>query len=168
MALVTRKGRTALAMLAAAAGLSLVVLTPATAGGGQVPFEARLSGAAAFTSPTTVEFHGTGQAIHMGRIVAGGVAILDPPTGSCPSGAPGIPNVHTETLTAANGDLLTIRMVDVGCPTGPSTFHGTGHWTVIGGTGRFEHATGEGTVEGDADLANITFELALTGTLTGR
>jgi hypothetical protein len=167
MATVTAKRRTTLVvLLAATAGLGIAGLPPATAGTGGVPFEARLSGTAAFTSPTTVEFHGTGQATHMGRIVAGGAAILDPPTGSCPSGAPGIPNVHTETLAAANGDELTIRMVDVACPTGPSTFHGTGNWTVVGGTGRFEHTTGEGTAEGDADFAMGTLEFRLTGTLS--
>jgi hypothetical protein len=157
-----------LILLAVAGGLGLAGLTPATAGNGRVPFKARLSGTAVFTSPTTVEFHGAGHATHMGRIVAGGVAILDPPTGSCPSGVPGIPTVHTETLAAANGDELTIRMVDVACPTGPATFHGTGHWTVVGGAGRFADTSGEGTAEGDADFAMSTLEFRLTGTLSRR
>jgi hypothetical protein len=155
-----------LAPLAAAVTLGLLALAPATAADGRVPFEARLSGTAAFTSPTTVEFHGTGHATHLGRIVGSGVAILGPPTGNCPDGAPGIPNVHTETLTAANGDELVIRMVNVGCPTGPFTFRGTGHWTVLGGTGRFRDATGQGTNEGRADFESNTFELALRGTLS--
>ena len=155
-------------LIAVSFTLGLLVLGPATAADNGVPFKARLSGAAAFTSPTTVEFHGAGQATHLGSFVAGGAAILDPPTGSCPGGVPGIPNVHTETLTAADGDELVVRMVNVGCPTGPFTFHGTGQWTVLSGTGRFEHATGQGTNEGNADFETGTFELVLTGTVSKR
>ena len=155
-----------LVALGAAVTLAVLALTPATAANGQLPFKARLSGTAVFTSPTTAEFDGAGHATHMGRIVGNGVAILDPPTGSCPGVAPGIPNVHTETLTAANGDELVIRLVNVGCPTGPFTFHGTGHWTVLSGTGRFQGVTGQGTNEGDADFETSTFKLILTGTLS--
>ena len=162
-----RAGRLVI-LLAAALTLGLVALTSATASNGDVPFKARVSGSAAFTSPTTVEFHGAGQATHLGQFVGSGVAILEPPTGACPGGAPGIPNVHTETLTAANGDELEIRMVNVGCPTGPFTFHGTGHWTVLGGTGRFQGVTGQGTNEGNADFETNTFSLSLTGTLSDR
>lgn len=43
-------------------------------------------------------------------------------------------------------------MVNFACPTGPFTFHGTGTWTVAGGTDRFDGVTGEGTIEGDADF----------------
>jgi hypothetical protein len=85
-----------------------------------------------------------------------------------PGGTSGIPNVHSETLTAANGDELVLRMVNVGCPTGPFTFHGTGHWTVVGGTGRFQGVTGQGTNEGDADFETNTFALTMTGTLSFR
>ena len=161
---VTGAGRLVI-LLAAALTVGLIALTSATASNGQVPFKALLSGTAAFASPTTVEFHGVGHATHLGRFVGSGVANLEPPTGSCPGGAPGIPNVHTETLTAANGDALVIRMVNVGCPTGPFTFHGTGHWTVLGGTGRFQGVTGHGVNEGDADFETTTFALSLTGTL---
>ena len=56
-----RAGRLVI-LLAAALTLGLVALTSATASNGDVPFKARVSGSAAFTSPTTVEFHGAGQA----------------------------------------------------------------------------------------------------------
>ena len=162
-----RAGRLAI-LLAAALPLGLVALTSATASNGDMPFTARVSGSAAFTSPTTVEFHGAGQAIHLGQFVGSGVALLEPPTATCPGGTPGIPNVHSETLTAANGDELEIRMINVGCPTGPFTFHGTGHWTVVGGTGRFQGVTGQGMNEGNADFETNTFALTLTGTLSYR
>jgi hypothetical protein len=130
-----------------------------------VPFMARLSGTAAFTSPTIMEFHGGGQATYLGQLVSVGVAVLDPPTGTCPGGVPGIPNVHTEVLSGANGDQLVIRMVNFACPTGPFTFHGTGHWTVPSGSGRFEGVTGEGVIDGNSDFGTGTFALTLTGTL---
>lgn len=103
--------------------------------------------------------------MYLGRFVSEGVALLEPPTGTCPGDVAGIPNVHTETLTAAEGAQLVLRLVDFAWPTGPFTFHGTGDWTVVGGTDRFEGVTGEGTIEGDADLATNTFALTLTGTL---
>jgi hypothetical protein len=155
-------------LLAAAVTLGLVALTPATAANGQMPFEAHLSGTAGFASPTTVEFHGGGTATHLGWSLNDGLAVLGSPTNSCPGGTPGIPNVHTETVAAANGDELVIRMVDLACPTGAFTFHGTGHWTVLEGTGRFQDLTGQGTVEGNTDFETNSFELTLTGTLSYR
>jgi hypothetical protein len=127
-----------IALAATAASLSLVAPTPANAVNDGVPFTARLSETAAFPDPTTAEFHGRGQATYLCRFVSGGVAILEPPTGTCPSGVPGIPNVHIETLTAASGDQLGIRMVNVACPTGPTTFHGTATGSCSGGSGRLE------------------------------
>jgi hypothetical protein len=166
--LVEGKGsrRRIITLAAAAAALSLAAPAPANAENDGVPFKARMSGTAAFTSPTTAEFHGGGRATYLGRFVSDGVAILDAPTGTCPGDVPGIPNVHTETLTAANGDQLVIRMVNFACPTGPFTFHGTGKWTVPQGTGRFEGVTGEGTIQGDANFETSAFSLTLTGTLS--
>lgn len=165
----TRSNRARVApasVLLASVVLGLAALVPAAAQGGDMPFTARLSGSAAFTSPTSVEFHATGTATHLGRFAASGAALLEAPSAPCPDGALGIPNVHTETLTAADGDQLVIRMVNVGCPTGPFTFHGSGHWSVLDGTGRFEGMTGQGSDEGNADFETGTFELVLTGTLT--
>jgi hypothetical protein len=152
--------------LAASIALSLVSLMPATAAGGGTPFSARISGSAAFTSPTSVEFHGAGHATQMGKVTNSGLALLEPPSQTCAGGVLGIPNIHTETLTAANGDELVIRMENVGCPTGPFTFRGTGRWSVLSGTGRFEGVSGQGTNEGNADFESNTFQLLLTGRLT--
>lgn len=167
MRLVERRGSgpRVLSLAAAAAALGLVAPAPANAVNDGVPFRAQLTGTAAFTGPTTAEFHGAGQATYLGQFASDGVAILDQPTGTCPGGVPGIPNVHTETLTAANGDRLVIRMDNLACPTGPFTFHGTGHWSVLGGTGRFEGVIGEGTDEGDADFEANTIAFSLTGTI---
>lgn len=135
---------------------------------GPVPFHALMSGSAAFTSSTTVEFSTTGYATDLFRFNTVGIAFLDPPTGKCPGVNNGIPNVHTETLTAGNGDELVIEMVNVACPTGPFTFHGKGRWTVVSGTGRFQNVTGQGTNEGGADFEGGTFVMAFTGTLIFR
>ena len=159
--------RKLLATLLATGGICIVALGPPSAAHADVPFSARITGTAVFTSPTSVEFDGTGTATHLGLFTNDGLAILEPPTGGCPNGAQGIPNVHTETLIAANGDALVVRMVNLACPTGPASFHGTGHWTVLGGTGRFAGATGAGTNAGNADFATNTFELTLSGTLSG-
>jgi hypothetical protein len=158
-------GRLVLLIAALAAGL--VAVAHASASDGQVPFTATVSGTAAFTSPSTVEFHGAGNAPLLGLFASAGQALLETPT-TCPTGTPGIPNVHTETLTGANGDKLVLRMENLACSTGPFTFHGTGHWTVVGGSGRFEDVSGRGTNEGNADFESSTFVLTMTGSLTLR
>jgi hypothetical protein len=157
--------RRTFAGLLIAVGGGVAALGPVAAESG-TPFNARLTGTAAFTSPTSVEFDGTGTATYLGRFTNDGVAVLGPPTDGCPNGMQGIPNVHTETLIAADGDELVIRMIDLACPTSPTSFHGTGQWTVLGGTGRFTDVTGAGSIEGDADFATNTFDLTLTGTLS--
>jgi len=128
-----------------------------------IPFAALFSGSAAFTSPTTTAFSGSGIATEMGAIVDAGTVQI---TGSDdPSCAGGIPNVHVEVLTAANGDRLRISSNDVACPVGPGQYHGTGTWVVIGGTGRFTSATGSGTFRGVSDFVAGTFSITLTGTI---
>lgn len=97
------RARRLISLAAAAAALGLVAPAHANAATDGVPFTARLSGTAAFTGPSTAEFHGGGQAMYLGTFVSDGVAILDAPTGTCPGGVPGIRNMHTETLTAADG-----------------------------------------------------------------
>ena len=127
-----------------------------------VPFKATFSGSAVPTSPTTISFAGTGSASHMGRITNVGNVTVTGPDGSCNGG---VTAVNTETLTAANGDAITIQSHDVTCLTGPNQYHGTGHWTVTDGTGRFRHATGEGSFDGIADLGAQTFTIALDGSI---
>ena len=153
--------------IGAAAALITVgtLLSPgvASAATSPLPFKATFSGAVAFTSQTTTSFAGTGTASLMGRMVTGGHALL---TGSdnttC---ARGLANTHVETLTAANGDTLTVTSYDVACPTGPSEYQGTGHWVVTGGTGRFSNASGDGSLDGNSDFSAGTFTISLTGTL---
>ncbi len=72
-----------LTLLAMAVTLCPATLAHATvtAANGEAPFKAHLSGTAAFTSPTTVEFHGVGLATHLGRIRNEGVGGVCPMRG---------------------------------------------------------------------------------------
>ena len=136
-----------------------------------VPFTATYSGSAAFASATPASFVGPGTATHLGRIATTGMSDFSCGVGShCPvSNCPdGVPNVNTETLTAANGDTLTIVSTDVACPI-PGlnlAFHGTGHWVVTGGTGRFAGASGQGTLDGHSDFGAGTFQFTVTGSVS--
>ena len=135
------------------------------AAGHQVPFRASYSGTATLNSAAgTALFTGTGIASHLGRSTnVNNITVLSGPV-SCPGG---FANKNVETLTAANGDTLVLTGDhDEACPTGPNAVHGTGDWTVTGGTGRFAGATGQGTFDGVADFNQGTFSFQLTGTIS--
>jgi hypothetical protein len=118
-------------LVAVLAALTLSGL--ATAAGKPVPFKGRSSGVVttvgidAGVAHTHVE--GEGQATHLGHFTVTGDVDLDLATG-LPEG--------TWTLTAANGDMLFLEMDGHGI----DPLHGFGAFTVVGGTGRFEGATG--------------------------
>ena len=134
------------------------------AAGNQVPFEGSYSGTAgADFAHGTVTFSGTGISTHLGRGTNEGHIQITGPDSSCPGG---LANVNNETPTAANGDSLMLTSYDVACPTTPGVFHGTGHWVVTGGTGRFSDATGHGTADGGRDFNQGRFSLHLTGTVS--
>jgi hypothetical protein len=151
----------ALGVLCLGAGVS-------SADSSQTPFTASYSGSATWTSPMTIALAGTGTATHMGRITNQGTVYLTNFNSACPDGPDGVASINVETLTAANGDTLTITSDDVACPTGPGLYQGTGHWTITGGTGRFTGATGGGPFAGTADLNRGLFTSNPTGTLTLR
>jgi hypothetical protein len=132
-----------------------------------LPFKGSYSGAVQFTGPSTALFTGSGISSHLGRGANEGNVtitgfITDPNIGC----VGGIVNTNVEVLTAANGDSLTVTSHDVGCPIGPGLYHGTGDWTVTGGTGRFSGATGQGTLDGTNNLNQGRFSIQLTGTIS--
>ena len=129
----------------------------------EVPFQGSYSGTAVFTSATTVTFSGAGIATHLVRGTNEGYTVVTGPDSSCPGG---LANVNYETLTAANGDTLILISYDVGCPMSPGAFHGTGHWVVTGGTGRFSGASGQGSFDGHSDFNQGVFSFQLTGTIS--
>jgi hypothetical protein len=114
---------------------ALRMSAPATAAGKQVPFKGRSSGvvsAVGFDPVAGIAYtrvEGEGQATHVGHFTVTGDVAVDVATG-IPQG--------TWTLTAANGDMLFLAMGGHGI----DQTHGFGAFTVVGGTGRFEGATG--------------------------
>jgi len=157
------------AMLIAMGTTGIGVNSASAAADHQVPFRAFYSGTAVFTPATTSQpahalFTGTGIASHLGLSTNVNHITVTGPATSCPGG---FANINVETLTAANGDTLELTGPhDVGCPTHPGVVHGTGQWTVTGGTGRFAGATGQGTFVGGADFNRGTFSFQLTGTIS--
>src|SRR5215471_871882 len=160
----TRKRHMLVVLLIAMGTIGIGANSASAAAGPQVPFRASFSGKAAFTSPTSAVFTGTGIATHLGLSTnENNITVLGPDS-SCPGG---FVNKNVEKLTAANGDTLELKGPhDVGCPTRPGVVHGTGDWTVTGGTGRFAGATGQGTFDGGADFNKGTFSFQLTGTIS--
>lgn len=160
-----------LAAMLIALGTAGLGTNAASATDSQVLFRASYAGAAAFTGETSVAFSGTGVARVLGHGTnVGNAQFTDQvPNADCFGGVE-FPNVHTETLTAADGDSLTITAHDIACPTSEYRFRGTGFWEVTGGTGRFGGATGEGTLEGQADFTQGwdqgEFSFRLTGTIS--
>jgi hypothetical protein len=161
--------RCLLTVMFIAMGIMLAGAHLASADGEQVPFAGSYSGSVAvdFVAGPAI-LNGSGKATLLGRISNNGVVqiVVPAPAGSCDGG---LAAVNTETLTAADGDTLVLTVYDdVSCPTDPSglRFHGTGHWQLTGGTGRFGGATGQGTFDGHADFDQGVFRFDLTGTIS--
>ena len=134
--------------------LSGLVVSAASADGGNDSFKASISGTLSFTGADTFELVGLVKANHIGNnqnYQATGV-FTSPNT-----------DVLVETLTAANGDKLVIQCVQELEEISPGIFRGTDSWTVIGGTGRFSNATGSGTGETIANVNAGTFTKELDG-----
>ena len=138
-------------------------VSPVNAAGNQVPFKGSYAGTAAFDSSGTPVFNGTGMSSHLGRGTNQGYSVFTTAPVNCPGG---VPNDQYETLTAADGDSLTIVSEDVACPEGPGQYHGTGNWMVIAGTGRFSDAKGKGTLDGHSDFVKGVFSIELSGTIS--
>ena len=119
--------------------MTALLLSAALAGPGAaeklVPFKGTSSGvvtAVGFDPVAGIAYthvEGEGQATHLGQFTVTGDVAVDVATG--------IP-LGTWTLTAANGDMLFLDMGGHGI----DATHGFGAFTVAGGTGRFQGATG--------------------------
>jgi hypothetical protein len=144
---------------------ALALSWPAAAAGQQVPFKGQSSGVVTtvgFDPVAGIEYTrltGEGQATHLGRFTVTGYVAIDVAAGLVQG---------TFTLTAANGDMLFLLMAGGGIdPT-----HGFGTFTVVGGTGRFQGATGRyeqaitfATPPGPSDIA---YTDTLEGTISRR
>lgn len=163
----------------AAAILTLASLSLATSShaGEDVPYKSK--GFVVLTSSVRVEndpdfvieneYVGEATATQLGKHLLAGVQTFTVPN-TAVAGVPVLGSFsQTETHIAANGDELFIKTdgvflvlpIDFG---GPALFFapiaGEGIWQVVGGTGRFENASGGGAVvTGLTDDGTVTFEM---------
>jgi SAM-dependent methyltransferase len=101
---------------------------------------------------------GAGQATHLGRFTQTGDVAVDVTTGNARG---------TWTLTAANGDMLFLEME---AKPGIDSTHGVATFTVMGGTGRFQGASGSYqqiiTFTVEPGTSDTTFTDVLTGMIS--
>ena len=104
------------------------------------PWKGECAVDAVFTSATTLVITGTCQLAHLGRTSVVAYQTIVP-------GPTVIAYTNTSTYTAANGDQLRTTNVGIASPTltGLSL---SGTETAVGGTGRFEDASGTATLTG--------------------
>jgi len=159
--------------VAVAALCAVMVSVPQSAAAASlIPFRATV--AETFTagpcSPTPslcVTNTGSGQATHLGMVREFTVTVLDLASKPGPGCATdGHAETRMTTLTAANGDQITLAGTGYSCPTGPTTLTAVDSYVVTGGTGRFSGASGSGTVTGAIDLANGTAVDTFSGVLS--
>jgi hypothetical protein len=80
--------------------------------------------------------------------------------------ADGIDITGDLTLTAANGDELFVEYhATTPFPDATGAIHPQGTFSIVGGTGRFETATGGGVLSADANVANPATTATLDGTI---
>lgn len=82
---------------------------------------------------------GQGEADHMGDISEHAIIVIDANPADAHNGCS--PETRSTTLTAANGDVLTLYGTGWTCP---ATSDAHDNFTITGGTGRFQGAHGSG------------------------
>ena len=123
-----------------------------------VPFNGHGTGTFTDTSPTTVLITGTGYYDHLGL-----TTLTFPSTITGAARCGGFTAVEQDTYAGANGDSVFQTVHDTICPTStPNAFQLTGSFVITGGTGRFAHASGSGSVD-----ASVTFTSQTSGTFSG-
>ena len=108
---------------------------------------------------STIDITGECNLKHLGRTTLHAIQIINVVTGDF---------TNSTTYTAANGDVLNATIVGTSSPPPDVVFQGTE--TYVGGTGRFEGATGSSEFEGTATVDLITGtgtgEFTSKGTIT--
>jgi hypothetical protein len=78
--------------------------------------------------------------------------------------------VSAATLLGAHGSEVFRRVVENACQEGPAAYHCIGSYSVTGGTGRFEHATGTGNFDGHVSFnpdGSGSFQATYFGQISG-
>lgn len=152
-----------------AAGASLVAAQPAFAVGSEpqlVPFHGTFAGISEVQVALPRLFvagSSEGHATHLGAAVwtFDEIVTLGQVVAGCPTR--GTTGTYAGTLTAANGDTITVVGSGAGCPTSPTTARILGAVTVTGGTGRFDGASGTLTSVTLVDQPARTFVVTFDG-----
>jgi hypothetical protein len=157
--------RTSLALVALIALLGAIPAGAAATT--QVPFHATLTETSSATPCgghfLCVTVNGTGEATQLGRTSESSSPLVDTSTNPAPGC---FSETRTTTLTAANGDQLTLAGPGLDCNTSATTASTSDTWTVTGGSGRFTGAQGSGTDSASVDLTNGNAVSVYTGTLS--
>lgn len=126
-------------------------------------FTSAVAGTVTATGPTTFTLSGSGVATGLGQVTYAGTVTITSAPGVVP-----LTDTLVETLTAKNGDSITLRCEQSAVPVGDTgVLKGTDRWTVIGGTGKYGTAKGSGT--GTTLIYNLSrFAKTATGTVTLR
>jgi len=131
------------------------------------PFSAHSTGTIAFVFSeenecfpnfAQVQFVGSGTGTHIGNHTSEWFV--------CSNQQGGLEGAFTGTITAANGDEIYISQPDPSVFTIDELGNVTGEFDIVGGTGRFEDATGHFNTTGVDDFANMTFDIYSEGTIT--
>lgn len=145
------------------AGITLSFASPSVWANDQVPFRALFmeEGNAVVQFPLVhITVNAEGTALHMGTATA----VTTDQTLNLLTGLA----TATYTVTAANGDTLVLH-VDIHEAVSATGARISGNYTVTGGTGRFDGATGSGIMTGFATFTGATTSvgwLALEGTIS--
>jgi len=149
--------------------LSLVLVAssalPAAFATASKPFNGSISGSGIATSQNSNHITATGHLTGLGKTTLVGTTRV---TGL--SGCGGFVGTEQDTLTAANGDQISITGNGVSCPSfDQNVFQDTVSFTITGGTGRFAEASGSGTIQTTLVITSpttSTFSATITGTIS--
>jgi hypothetical protein len=91
--------------------------------------------------------------------------VVAPGTGGCP---PAANACYTATVTTANGDQFDTFSINylTGFDSSTGQLEFLQQINVVGGTGRFAHATGTSTAFGEASLDLSTYHYSVSGTIS--
>ncbi len=152
------------------ASLALALITfastPTTAQAGQqVPFRAAWTAditISPLASPlVSVSGLGAGKALHLGAMTAQSVE----ETVNLDTGA----GIAAYRFIAADGDEVFVDFAFAAVPTSPNVYSIQGVWQIVGGTGRFDGASGSGNYVGEVAFSgpvNAVGRFELQGTIS--
>ncbi len=106
---------------------------------------------------------GSGHATHLGQIKVTAFVVSNLASNAGPGC---VTEMRQTTLTAANGDTITLDATGVNCATGRTTVTAVDTYQVVGGTGRFSRARGSGTITAIINVARRTAVATFSGLLS--